>query len=59
MKTNYNDIPVYFCNKCNSLKVMYVEGSKSRTYCADCGSSYYIQKSNINTLIENGTIKKA
>jgi hypothetical protein len=56
-KDNYNKIPVFYCNKCRSLKIMRIPKSTSGTFCAICGSSYYIKKGNINTLIENGTIK--
>lgn len=56
-KIDYDSIPVYYCDKCKSLMVLRVEGSKAAISCGICGSGHFIKKANINTLIENGTIK--
>jgi len=56
-KINYDKIPVYFCSKCKSLKVLRTDGSSISMHCGVCSSGHYIEKTNINTLIEDGTIK--
>lgn len=35
-KTNYDEEPVYYCKKCNSLKILEVDDV---LYCAECGST--------------------
>lgn len=35
--TSYNDIPVYYCSGCLSLKVKTVAESSNLDYCDDCG----------------------
>ena len=56
---SYNAIPVYYCTRCRSLKVLRVDPAmqNSPSICGECGSLYHISKSNISTLIENGIIK--
>lgn len=36
-KINYNDIPVVYCKRCHSLKI--IAGNDFPDYCADCGST--------------------
>lgn len=34
----YNSIPVFYCKKCLSLKVMNLVGMEDFDYCDECGS---------------------
>lgn len=36
---DYDEIPVYYCKECLSLKIMRVAGLKDACYCDDCGST--------------------
>lgn len=58
-KPDYDNIPVYFCSRCNSLKILRIDASvpSSPSICGVCGSGRLIKKSNIKTLIGNGIIK--
>ena len=38
-KDYYNDIPVFYCKKCLSLKIRYVSGYENMDYCDECGST--------------------
>lgn len=49
-KEYYNNIPVYFCKDCRSLKIMTIHPLWG-DYCADC-SSTNIGKTNIFTWLE-------
>lgn len=39
MENEYNDIPVYYCKNCLSLKVKTVMIDSDLDYCDDCGST--------------------
>lgn len=39
MEENYNDIPVYYCRDCLSLKIGSIVASQIVDYCMDCGST--------------------
>ncbi len=36
-KEDYNNIPVYYCKECLSLRIMRVTGIEEACYCDDCG----------------------
>lgn len=44
---NYNDIPVYYCERCLSLKIRFVQGLSNSEYCDECGSTE-VSTSHIN-----------
>ena len=35
----YNEVPVFYCRKCLSLKIRDVEHIDNSEYCDDCGST--------------------
>lgn len=43
---NYNDIPVYYCTQCLSLRIMEVQGISGMNFCDECNSTD-IAKANI------------
>lgn len=43
---NYNDEPVFYCEKCMSLRIRFVNGLSNSEYCDNCGSTE-INQSNI------------
>jgi ribosomal protein L37AE/L43A len=45
----YNNIPVHYCSKCLSLKIMNYDNSIS--YCDDCGSTE-IESTHINNYLQ-------
>lgn len=44
-KEEYNNIPVYYCKECLSLRVMRVVGMEEACYCDDCGCTVIEQTS--------------
>lgn len=44
-KKEYNDIPVYYCKECLSLKIMRVAGMEEACYCDICGCTDIKQSS--------------
>jgi hypothetical protein len=38
LKNDYNSEPVYYCERCLSLKIKDI-GSEGTEYCEDCGST--------------------
>jgi hypothetical protein len=44
-KEEYNQIPVFYCRKCLSLKIRDVEHIDNSEYCDDCGSTDIAQAS--------------
>lgn len=38
-EVNYNEEPVFYCERCLSLKVRFVNGLSNSEYCDDCGST--------------------
>ena len=44
---NYDDEPVHYCDRCLSLKVMYLDEDSDDTYCGDCGCTE-IKETNIH-----------
>lgn len=38
-KSEYNDIPVYFCKSCLSLRILNDTGLEGLDYCDSCGST--------------------
>ena len=44
-KEEYNQIPVFYCRKCLSLKIRNVERIDNSEYCDDCGSTDIAQAS--------------
>lgn len=47
-KEIFNSEPVFYCNRCLSLKVKTVPGMKELDYCDDCGATD-ISQTNIET----------
>lgn len=47
-KEEYNSIPVFYCKKCLSLKIMNLVGIEDFDYCDDCGSTD-IEQTDIET----------
>lgn len=45
-KEEYNNIPVYYCRSCLSLKIKSLDLETSLDYCEDCGSTE-IEETNI------------
>ena len=45
-EANYNDEPVFYCEKCMSLRIRFVNGLSNSEYCDNCGSTE-INQSNI------------
>ena len=37
--TEYNDIPIFYCKNCLSLKIRDVEQIENSEYCDECGST--------------------
>lgn len=46
MQEEFNEIPVYYCRKCLSLKIRDVEHIEDSEYCDECGSTD-IEQANI------------
>lgn len=46
-KESYNDIPVYYCKKCLSLKIRQISSMGDLDYCEECGSTC-IENTNID-----------
>lgn len=44
-KEEYNQIPVFYCRKCLSLKIRDVEHIDNSEYCDNCGSTDIAQAS--------------
>ena len=40
---NYNEEPVFYCERCLSLKVRFVNGLSNSEYCDDCGATEIAQ----------------
>lgn len=40
---NYNEEPVFYCERCLSLKVRFVNGLPNSEYCDDCGATEIAQ----------------
>jgi hypothetical protein len=38
-KTEYNQIPVFYCKSCLSLKIRNIDSVEDSDYCDDCGST--------------------
>lgn len=38
-KTDYNNIPVFYCKNCLSLKIFSVDHVDNSEYCDECGST--------------------
>lgn len=38
-EVNYNEEPVFYCERCLSLKIRFVNGLSNSEYCDDCGST--------------------
>lgn len=36
---SYNDIPVYYCRRCLSLKIKPIPLLNNKDYCVECGSA--------------------
>lgn len=45
-EANYNEEPVFYCEKCMSLRIRFVNGLSNSEYCDNCGSTE-INQSNI------------
>lgn len=45
-EVNYNDEPVFYCERCMSLRIRFVNGLSNSEYCDNCGSTE-INQSNI------------
>jgi hypothetical protein len=57
-KDQINALPVWYCEKCSSLKIIRRDiGDSVLPYCAICGSFSTIRKDNIKKLIKHGIIK--
>ena len=54
-KEEYNNIPVHYCTKCLSLKILVYDEETS--YCDDCGSTD-IAEAHINEVLELQKNKK-
>lgn len=48
MKDEYNDIPVFYCKHCLSLKIVGESQLPDLEYCDDCGSTN-IEQTDIST----------
>ena len=38
-EVNYNDEPVFYCERCMSLRIRFVNGLPNSEYCDNCGST--------------------
>ena len=41
----YNEIPVFYCKKCLSLRIRHILSMNNSEYCDECGSTYIEQTS--------------
>ena len=48
VKEEYNNIPVYYCKDCLSLKIRSVDSDTSMDYCDECGCTH-VEKTDIHT----------
>lgn len=45
-EVKYNDEPVFYCERCLSLRIRFVSGLSNSEYCDNCGSTV-IKQANI------------
>ena len=45
VSSRYNDAPVYYCKRCLSLDIRYIDGYRGRCYCHACGNRMILRSS--------------